>query len=80
MDVSIPIESFSQQTNPTVKLSDVIDIMEDPSLKLKLSKKILNRSKCEIHLILIEALMKMNKRDPDKYIDTKRLVDDFAPT
>ena len=47
MDVSIPIESFSRQTkhvlrkesNPTVKLSDVIQVMEDPSLKPKLSKK-----------------------------------------
>ena len=66
MDVSIPIESLSQhnkhvfrnESNPTVKLSDVIEFLEDPSLKPKLSKKYMNLSLREIHVMIIEALLK----------------------
>ena len=69
MDVSITIESFSQQTkhvlrkesNPTVKLSDVIEVMEDPSLKPKLSKKYRNLSLREIQVMIIKAHVKMKK-------------------
>ena len=86
MDVAIPIESFSQQTkhvlrnesNPIVKLSDVIEVMEDPSLKPKLSKKYINLSLREIHVMIIEALMKITKLDPENYCDIKRLGDNFA--
>ena len=75
MNVSIPIESFSPQTkhvfrnesNTTVKLSDIIEIMEEPSLKPRLSKKYMNQSKREIHVIIIEALLRMNKKDPENY-------------
>ena len=55
------------ESNPTVKLTDVIEVMEDPSLKPTLSKKYMNLSKREIHVMIIEAFMKMIKLDPENY-------------
>ena len=49
---------FRNESNPTVKLSDVIEFLEDPSLKPKLSKKYMNLSLREIHVMIIEALLK----------------------
>ena len=67
-----------KESNPTVKLSDVIEVMEDPSLKPKLSKKYISLSLREVQVMIIEALLKMNKLDPENYYDTRRLEDNFA--
>ena len=85
MDVSIPIVSLSLESKhalryekkKTIKLKDIITVMEDPSQKPKLSKNYNNLSKREIHVLVIEALMKANKIDPENHHDSKILEDEF---
>ena len=85
MNVSFPIESFSSQTRhvlrkekeKSIKLSSIITTMEDPSKKPKLTKNYQNLSIREIHILIIEALMKVNKRNPESYHDDSKLMDEF---
>ena len=85
MSVSVPIEAFSKDSRhilrkekkKTFKLSDVITNMEEPTKKPKLSKNYTNLYKREVHVLIIETLMKVMGRDPENYHDSKRLADEF---